>query len=161
LGFGWFVSVDFAVYLIHCLQNDRNGEFVAVGLIDRHFYDDVGNVKSQVFKLALPFLVTDLELTLVKNLHDNLLLSQISKRVGHVLLLCKFTLSHIAENFVDLENLVDVALLFGAPVQHFVVIASEFELLAALLQAHYCHVGQKLQVLRRLYHFISDLISST
>ena len=161
MGFGWFVSVDFAVHFVHRLQNDRNREFVAVSLIDRHFYDDVGDVKFQVFKLALPFFVADLELTLVEYFHDNLLLSQISKRVGHVLLLCEFALAHIAENFVDLENLVDVALLFRAPVQHFVVIASELELLAALLQAHHCHVGQKLQVLRRLYHFISDLISST
>lgn len=116
MGFGWFVSVDFAVQLIHCLQNDRNREFVAVSLIDRHFYDDVGDVKFQVFKLALPFFVTDLELSLVEDFHDNLLLSQISKRVGHVLLLCEFALAHIAENFVDLENLVDVVLLFRAPV---------------------------------------------
>ena len=91
----------------------------------------------------MPFslLVTDLELTFIKDLHDYLVIRETRERGLDVLLLWEFTFTNIRENFVYLEDLIDVPFLFTTPIQYLVVVAGKLEALPTFLKSNHLDIS--------------------
>eukprot|EP00345_Euplotes_harpa_P015019 CAMPEP_0168348498 /NCGR_PEP_ID=MMETSP0213-20121227/19779_1 /TAXON_ID=151035 /ORGANISM="Euplotes harpa, Strain FSP1.4" /LENGTH=328 /DNA_ID=CAMNT_0008358105 /DNA_START=233 /DNA_END=1217 /DNA_ORIENTATION=- len=139
------------VDIVHGLEDHWHWEGNARFFVHSHRAHDVRDFELHAFELRFPLEIRDLHLPFLEDDLDGLVFVFV-QQFGHVLRFGDLSFADVGEDFVDLEDLVDVGLHVVSPVLDLVLVSGDFELVAVDFVPHHGDVGQSDLALRRFDH---------
>lgn len=122
--FSLFVQIQLYFALAHSFQDYWQRKRNAVFAWNTHAHDNMGNFFPNVFELPLSLSVRNLEFTFVEDLNENFLFRHLVSEHFEILTWGFDALSCVRENLINLNDLINVGLLFVPPICDFIPVTS-------------------------------------